>query len=77
MELQYDPCSSTPFNRPVGPAVALSACILEVFKLFFTPALVDLIVEQTNLYACQVMSDDQYAKWVDVDAEEIWAYMGS
>lgn len=22
------------------------------------------------------MSDDQYAKWVDVNAEEVWAYMG-
>ena len=22
------------------------------------------------------MNDDQYAKWVDVDAEETWAYMG-
>ena len=40
-----------PFNRSVGPAVALSACILEIFKFFFTPALIDLIVEQTNLYA--------------------------
>ena len=65
-----------PFNRPIGLAVTLSACILEVFKLFFTPALVELIVEQTNLYARQVMSDDQYVKWVDVDVEEIWAYMG-
>ena len=38
------------FNRPVVPAVVLSACILEVFKVFFTPVLVQLIVEQTNLY---------------------------
>ena len=65
-----------PFNRLVSPAVALSACILEIFKLFFTPALIDLIVEQTNLYAQQVMNDAQYAKWENVNAEEIWAYMG-
>ena len=65
-----------PFSRPVGPAVALSACILELFKIFFTPELINLIVEQTNLYASQVMTDDQNAKWVDVNEEEIWAYMG-
>ena len=33
-------------------------------------------MEQTNLYANQVMSDEQYAKWVHVNEEEIWAYMG-
>ena len=38
--------------------------------------LVELIVEQTNLYARQVMSESQYAKWVEVNEEEIWAYMG-
>ena len=60
-----------PFTRSVGPAVALSACVLEIFKLFFTPALIDLIVEQTNLYAQQTMSDDQYSNWEEVNAEEI------
>ena len=64
-----------PFTRSVGLAVALSACVLEIFKLFFTSALIDLIVEQTNLYAQQTMSDDQYSKWEEVNAE-IWAYMG-
>ena len=64
------------FTRSVGPAVALSACVLEIFELFFTPALIYLIVEQTNLYAHQTMSDDQYSKWEEVNAEEIWAYMG-
>ena len=64
------------FNRCVGPAVTLSVRIVDIFKLFFTSALVDLIVEQTNLYASQMMSDGQYAKWEDVNAEEIYAYMG-
>ena len=64
-----------PFNRSVGPTVALSACILVIFKLFLTPALIDLIVEQTNLCVSQ-MSADQYAKWEEVTVEEICAYMG-
>ena len=42
------PIHPQPFNRPVRPAVALSACILQVFKLFFTPALIELIVEQKS-----------------------------
>ena len=64
-----------PFTRSIGPAIALSTCILELFKLFFTPALIDLIVEQTNLYASKT-NDEQHTKWEDVTAEEIWAYMG-
>ena len=48
-----------PFTQNVGSAVVLSACILGIFKLFFTPALIDLIVEQTNLYARQTMSNEQ------------------
>ena len=60
------------YNRPIGPAVALSAYIIGV-QAFFTPALIEVIVEQMNLYARQVMS----AGWVDVNEEEIWAYMGS
>ena len=67
--------NAEPFTRSVGPAVVLSACVLAIFKLFFTPALIDLIVEQTNIYAQQTMSDDQYSK-LEVNAEEIWAYMG-
>ena len=64
-----------PFNRCVGPAVMLSASIAEIFELFFTSALVDLIVEQKNLYVSQMMSDGQYAKWEDVNVEEIYAFM--
>ena len=64
------------FTQNVGPAVVLSACILEIFKLFFTPAPIDLIVEQTNLYARQTMSNELYTKWEAVTAEEISAYMG-
>ena len=62
-------------TRSVGPAVVLSACLLDIFKPFFTPALIGLIVELTNLYASQIMSDRQYTKWEDVTAEEIWAYV--
>ena len=49
-----------PFQQPTGPAVSISAVILEVF---FTTSLIDLIVEQSNLYASQVMGPEAYVAW--------------
>ena len=62
-----------PFVEKVGPNVSISARNLDIFKLFFTTTLIDLIVEQTNLCASQVT---QYAQWSKVTAVEIWAYFG-
>ena len=62
------------FTQEVGPKVPISARILDIFKVFFSATLIDFIVTQTNLYASQVMSAAQYAKWTDVTAEEIWAF---
>ena len=48
----------------------------EVFELMFTPSVIDTIVEQTNLYAKQVMGDDKYAAWEEVSTDELKAYLG-
>ena len=48
----------------------------EVFELMFTPSLIDTIIEQTNLYAKQVMGDDKYAAWEEVSTDELKAYLG-
>ena len=64
------------FTENVGPAVPISAHIVDIFRLFFTTSLIDLIVEQTNLYASQLMETAQYEKWTKVTADEIWAYFG-
>ena len=45
-----------------------------IFSTFFTVSLIDLIVEQTNLYASQVMDASHYQQWSKVTADEIWAY---
>ena len=51
-DLQWRETTSTidvePITEHVGPAVSISAHILDIFKLFFTTVLIDLIVEQTN-----------------------------
>ena len=66
------------FTGDVGPTVPISARIVDVFRLFFTTTLVNLIVEQTNLYASQVMDPLQYDKWTKVTEDEIpgvfWVY---
>ena len=64
------------FVQPVGPAVILPPTVLGVFRLFFTTALMATIVEETNRYARQVLGDAADGKWVDVDADEMWAFMG-
>ena len=64
------------FTQPVGPACSLPATILGVFKLFFTAAVIEYIVNETNRYARECMGDDTFAKWVPVTAAEIEAYLG-
>ena len=49
---------------------------LEVFDLMFTPSLMDKIVEQSNLYAKQVMGEEKYATWEKISQEELKAYLG-
>ena len=39
------------FSSPVGPAVSISKSPSEVFQLYFTPELLDMIVKETNSYA--------------------------
>lgn len=59
-----------------GPTLSLPDSPVEIFQLFFTPELVDLIVEQTNKYACEVMSEEKYEDWVQVTSQEIEAFTG-
>ena len=64
--MQQYTVNAEPFTENVGPAVPISACIVDIFRLFFTTSLVDVTVEQTNLYASQVMEIAQYKKWTKV-----------
>ena len=47
-----------------------------IFKMFFTTALVASIVEQTNIYARQVLGDAAERKWTDVTEDDMWAFFG-
>ena len=48
----------------------------EIFFLFFTPTLLELLVEQTNKYAAECMGLEKYEKWDKVTVDELCAYMG-
>ena len=70
------PVTIQPFTSPVGPKVAIPDSPSGTFDMLFTPALMDTIVEQSNLYAKEVMGDDKYSSWVKITREELKAYLG-
>ena len=65
-----------PFTEATGPTTAIPTAISEVFQLFFSLGILQHIVDQTNLYASQVMGDSQFATWEQVTIEELKAYFG-
>ena len=69
------PVTAQPFTAAVGPAIPVPASILETFQLFFTATLVNLVVEQTNLYASQVLGE-RASSWKDVTENDILAFLG-
>ena len=60
-------------TSPVGPKVAIPDSRSGTFDMLFTPALMDTIVEQSNLCAKEVMGDDKYSSWVKITREELIA----
>ena len=64
------------FTKPAGPKVPIPRSAKEIFFLFFTPTLLELIVEQTNKYAAECMGLEKYKKWNKVTVDELCAYMG-
>ena len=64
------------FTSPTGPTCILPSTILEIFLLFFTDEHLGMIVDQTNLYAAQIMKIEVYSKWVLLTVPELKAYFG-
>lgn len=86
----YDWCEADPnaictklpeFQEPSGPSQEArnAKTPLECFQLFFTTALVTILVTQTNLYADQLRTASAPSpsnRWYNVSMEEILAYLG-
>ena len=64
------------FDEEVGPTARLapSITVLGLFQMFFTPLLVETIVEHTNKYAHLVLGDTR--PWEEVTANDIWTFFG-
>ena len=70
-----------PFNSPVGPKVNIPESPADTFELLFTPAFLGDIVEQSNQYVKEVMSEERYSSWEKITMEkitmeELKAYLG-
>ena len=64
------------FTEETGPAVPVPSSPLQVFRLFFTPAILEYIVTETNRYARLDMGEERYRKWDIITTEDLIAYFG-
>ena len=64
------------FTEQTGPAVPVPSSPLQVFRLFFTPAILEYIVTETNRYARLDMGEERYRKWDIITTEDLVAYFG-
>ena len=64
------------FHHHVGPTVIIPPTPLQIFHLFFTEALFEIVVNETNKYAAACMGQEKFQYWEEVTVEEIKAYIG-
>ena len=69
------PVDIAPFVQPVGPTVSIPQSELDVFTLFFTDEICEVITVQSNLFAEEVLGD-KYVEWEKITVEELRAYFG-
>jgi hypothetical protein len=70
---QLKPMTINQFTAPVGPTVSIPESPLEVFELFFTRDLQEMIVKESNRYAQQVMGKE---RWTQITVDELKAFLG-
>ena len=58
------PVTIHPFTSPVGPKLDIPESPSDMLKQLFTPAFLDTIAQQSNLYTKEVMGEDKYKSWV-------------
>ena len=62
-----------PFNEAVGPAVPVASSVKSAFHMFFTTSLLSIVIEQTNLYAKQILGEN--SNW-SMNEEDMLAFLG-
>ena len=64
------------FTEPTGPAVDIPDTARGVFELYFDYDLIQYIVDETNRYACELMGEEKYEKWEELELNDMYAYFG-
>ena len=70
------PVEVKPFTSPVGPATAIPDSLREVFEMFFSDDLMQLMVTESNRYAEEVMESEKFATWTKITVDELKAFLG-
>ena len=70
------PVTVKSFDSPVGPTFAVLESAKEVFELFFSADLTQLVVDESNRYAEQVMGSEKFTRWNKITVDEFKAYLG-
>ncbi len=63
------------FRQHVGPTCIIPPSASETFFLFFTSALLQLVVDETNRYAAQCLGE-KFQYWEELSVQELKAYLG-
>ena len=58
-----------------GPCITIPSLVKEIFFLFFTSSVLDIMVQETNRYASTCLGD-RSESWTAVTTNELCAYMG-
>ena len=70
------PVEVKPFTSPVGPATVIPESPREVFEMFFSDDLMQLMVTESNRYAEEVMRNEKFATWMKITVDEMKAFLG-
>ena len=64
------------FCSEVGPTVEIPETPLDIFLLFFTPESLKHIEVESNRYAKQIMTSEEYDEWKPIDVADLKAFLG-
>ena len=59
----------------MGPNVPIPDTPQGIFRLFYTPTIIEMIVDQSNLYAESVMTPEKFATWEKITVADYEAFI--
>ena len=71
---QLTPVTIKDFTSHVGPTISIPDTPLDVFEIFFTQSLKEMILHESNRYAKQAVGEEQYSTWKMISVEELKAF---